>query len=148
MVPHSIQELKHLRFLDLSHNKIMTRLPSSITMLQNMQVLILYGCQSLEELPRDIMKLANLWQLSCRFCFALTHMPVGISELTRLETLTWFVVGNGDDSTSKHIGGLDELLELNSLRGIFSLTNLSRLRGGRFRLSPHTMHIELAWQLI
>ncbi|CAN1754613.1 Putative disease resistance protein RGA1 [Linum perenne] len=141
MVPHHIQKLKHLRFLDLSLSVKLTRLPNSITKLQHLQILGLHGCERLQELPRDIHKLVNLWYLSCSDCFALSCMPRGLGELTRLEVLTCFVVGK-DSSASKHICGLDELNKLNNLRGQFRIVNLRYLRE-EMRLSPPSLAFEI-----
>ncbi|CAL1357560.1 unnamed protein product [Linum trigynum] len=140
-----IQELKHLRYLDISLNNKITRLPPSITMLQNLQALWLSECSSLQELPRDINKLVNLWILACRGCFALTHMPVGLGELTRLEVLTYFVVGKEDSFTSKQtVGGLDELHRLDKLRARLEIANLGALQSRARVLSPSPL---LAFEL-
>ncbi|CAN0890306.1 Putative disease resistance protein RGA3 [Linum grandiflorum] len=117
MIPRHIQRLKHLRYIDLSYDKKMTRLPNSITMLQNLQF------------------------LNCFECVALTRMPVGLGKLTRLEKLTWYVVGN-DSSGSKHIGGLDELQRLNNLRGDLNIVNLRHLRDQR-RSSPPSLAFKI-----
>ncbi|XP_056162303.1 putative disease resistance protein RGA1 [Syzygium oleosum] len=62
-VPRSICKLKHLTYLDLSHNSALKRLPNSIKRLQNLQTLNLSHCIALEELPSEIRKLVNLWNL-------------------------------------------------------------------------------------
>ena len=51
VVPHSIGELKHLRYLDLSRNQHIEFLPNSITKLLNLLTLKLNNCVSLKELP-------------------------------------------------------------------------------------------------
>ena len=44
-------------------------------------------------------------------------MPRGIEKLTSLQTLSCFVAAKNRSSKSKKVGGLDELSELNELRG-------------------------------
>ncbi|PQQ17854.1 disease resistance protein RGA2-like [Prunus yedoensis var. nudiflora] len=60
----SIGSLKHLRYLNLSMNKAITKIPNAICRLQSLQTLTLFGCENLEELPRDISKLISLKSLS------------------------------------------------------------------------------------
>ncbi|KAA3472029.1 disease resistance protein RGA2-like [Gossypium australe] len=84
----SAGELKHLRYLDLSHNEDLKILPKSICKIQNLQVLKLDWCDQLQELPKKIEKLVNLTHLECYACYGLTHMPRGIRKLTSLETLS------------------------------------------------------------
>jgi hypothetical protein len=43
-----LEKLKHLRYLDLSYNSELKKLPNSITELQNLQTLILFSCTSLK----------------------------------------------------------------------------------------------------
>ncbi|CAI0454601.1 unnamed protein product [Linum tenue] len=140
MLSHQLGELEHLRFLDLSFNDKIVRLPDSITMLRNLEVLDLFKCERFLELPKDLNKLENLSILNCGYCLALTHMPAGLGELTRLESLPCFVVGK-DSSVLDHIGGLDELKNLNNLRGTLQIENLARLRvrGTTTALSPPLM---------
>jgi Leucine-rich repeat (LRR) protein len=94
----SIGKLKHLRYLDLSSDKKMKKLPDSITRLQNLQTLKLYDCYSLEELPRDINKLVNLMHLQIDGYNSLSYMPVGLGQLTNLQTLSAFHVHSGSPS--------------------------------------------------
>jgi Leucine-rich repeat (LRR) protein len=58
-LPESTGDLKHLRFLDVSYNKIIS-LPDSITTLYNLQTMILEHCYNLKKLPSTFGNLVNL----------------------------------------------------------------------------------------
>ncbi|KAJ9184859.1 hypothetical protein P3X46_004545 [Hevea brasiliensis] len=60
VLPTSIGDLKHLKYLSLYGNGLIRRLPNSICELQSLQVLLLGRCWSLEELPKDIKYMINL----------------------------------------------------------------------------------------
>uniref|UniRef100_A0A2N9HER9 Disease resistance protein RGA3 n=1 Tax=Fagus sylvatica TaxID=28930 RepID=A0A2N9HER9_FAGSY len=85
VVPHSIGELIHLRYLDLSENEDIEILPNSITR-----------------------------HLDIAGCSELTHMPLGLGHLTSLEILSLFVVNQeGGSLVIKNLGhGKDEKLVL------------------------------------
>ncbi|XP_022726442.1 LOW QUALITY PROTEIN: putative disease resistance protein RGA1 [Durio zibethinus] len=122
----SISKLKHLRYLDLSKNEVIKRIPSSMTELLNLQTLKLYSCKRLEELPRKLRNMTSLRHLETGQCTGLTHMPSGIGQLTSLQTLTRFIVGV--DSFEKTSGGLRELKDLNDLRGELMIAKLENLK--------------------
>ncbi|XP_056698621.1 putative disease resistance protein RGA3 isoform X1 [Spinacia oleracea] len=113
---NSLNNLLHLRYLDLSFNRDLERLPKSISKLYNLQVLKLKYCVQLKELPEDLRELVNLRHLDISGCDALTHMPAGMGSLINLNTLSTFVLGGGS-SNQVHIGQLRELMPLNNLRG-------------------------------
>jgi Leucine-rich repeat (LRR) protein len=121
-VPCCIGNLKHLRYIDLSYNSELKKLPNSITELQNLQTLILFGCPWLEELPKDMQKLVNLKHLAIGRCQKLTYMPRGLGKLTNLQTLSKFVVHR--DPLSNDSSGLKELHGLHNLRGKLEIVNL------------------------
>nr|XP_023871764.1 putative disease resistance protein RGA4 [Quercus suber] len=123
VVPHSIGELKHLRYLDLFENSSIEILPNSITNLLNLLTLKLSSCLELRELPRDIQKLVNLKHLDVTDCSKLTHMSVGLGHLTSLETLPMFVVSK-EGFKARPSGGLSELKNLRNLGGSLTITNL------------------------
>jgi Leucine-rich repeat (LRR) protein len=125
----SIGKLKHLRYLNLSENSEIKKLPDSITRLQNLQTLKLSNCRSLEELPRDIKKLVNLRHLEIDGCDRLSYMPVGLGQLTNLQTLSAFYVHSGSPSRHSDSGGLQELGGLNKLRGELWIVNLKHGKG-------------------
>ncbi|PON46654.1 LRR domain containing protein, partial [Trema orientale] len=124
VVANSIGELKHLRYLDLSQNVNIRELPNSICRLQNLQTLKLNHCSDLQTLPRKMKKLVDLRIVENESCYSLTHMPRGLSQVINLRTLTEFVLRNGTGSVSNQSGKLDELKELNHLRGKLKIKNL------------------------
>ncbi|XP_021752326.1 putative disease resistance protein RGA3 [Chenopodium quinoa] len=117
-LPHSIGELLHLRYLDLSDNDELDVLPQSITKLYNLQTLKLCMCEKLKELSKDLMKLVNLRILKISDCDSLTNMPKGVSKLSCLRVLSDFVV----DGLKQLFDQLGELKRLNSLKGDLSVT--------------------------
>ncbi|MBA0798531.1 hypothetical protein Gohar_009116 [Gossypium harknessii] len=101
ILPRIIGKLKHLRYLDLSKNEVIRKLPSSITELLNLQTLKIYSCKRLEQLPR---KLSNM------------------ISFKDLET------GQCTSSFEMASGGLRELKDLNELRGELMIAKLENLR--------------------
>ncbi|XP_065622477.1 putative disease resistance protein RGA4 [Quercus suber] len=162
VVPHSIGELNHLRYLDLSENEHIAVVPNSITKLLNLQTLKLYSCESLKELPQGLKKLVNLRHLDVSDCDKLTHMPLGLGHLISLEILTRFVVRQGGSKASrgswykkkqaKSGGGLSELKELSNLGGSLVIGKLGHgeddmveCKATNMKQKQHLQQLELWW---
>ena len=65
VLPNSIgTTLKHLKYLDLSGNDRIEKLPDSICKLYNLQTLLLHECRSLALLPKDIRDMKKLAYLT------------------------------------------------------------------------------------
>ncbi|KAJ6329916.1 hypothetical protein OIU76_008690, partial [Salix suchowensis] len=155
-----IEKLKHLKYLDLSNNK-MEELPNSVTNLVNLQVLKLNGCGYLKKLPRGINKLINLRHLdvgcalNCDLCDSLEYMPRGIGKLTSLQTLSCFVVAKNKSGKSEMVGGLDVLSKLNELRGSLEIrvkgyerdSCISKFKGAKLEDKHYLQSLTIKWDI-
>ncbi|XP_058721716.1 putative disease resistance protein RGA4 isoform X2 [Vicia villosa] len=139
-ISNSIEEMKHLRYIDLSQNVALKELPPGITILQNLQTLKLSECSKLEILPENLNK--SLRHLELNGCVKLKCMPQGIAQLTNLQTLTLFVVRN---KSVNELGGLI------NLRGRLEIKGLDFLRNNVADIEKvllekqHLQELELRW---
>uniref|UniRef100_A0A803P901 Uncharacterized protein n=1 Tax=Cannabis sativa TaxID=3483 RepID=A0A803P901_CANSA len=85
IVPCCIGKLKLLKYLDLSENECIVKLPESITHLINLQTLRLSSCSNLTKLPTNFGKLVNLQHLEIDGCINLTSLPPKLDEMKKLE---------------------------------------------------------------
>ncbi|XP_058181254.1 putative disease resistance RPP13-like protein 1 [Rhododendron vialii] len=118
----SIGDLKHVRYLDLSCALILT-LPESIGTLYNLQTLILRDCQNLNTLPANTSDLISLRHLDVTGANSLREMPPKIGKLTGLQTLSNFIVGNGNESMITELGNLIHLRGTLSVSGLENVTD-------------------------
>ncbi|TYI85234.1 hypothetical protein E1A91_D05G426000v1 [Gossypium mustelinum] len=121
-LPDFFKNLKHLRYLNFSRTRI-NRLPNSLCSLYHLETLILRSCSKLKNLPSKIGNLVNLHFLDIRGAGSIERMPSGFDQLTKLQTLSNFVIGEGDGRLIR------ELKNLSNLRGNFCLSGLENVDG-------------------
>ncbi|KAJ1384121.1 Virus X resistance protein-like, coiled-coil domain [Sesbania bispinosa] len=120
MLPESIGNLVHLRYLELSYTSI-RRLPAGIFTLYNLQTLLLSHCKFLNQLPQQIGNLISLRHLDVSDT-NLMDMPAQISKLQNLCSLTTFVVGRQEDGLS-----IQELRNFPHLQGKLCILRLQNV---------------------
>ncbi|KAJ1382314.1 Virus X resistance protein-like, coiled-coil domain [Sesbania bispinosa] len=149
-LPQSIDKCKHLRYLDLSNCKELISLPKSIGNLVSLQSLKLCGCRKLEFCTEVITKLISLRHLDIEGCKAFEDMmPLGLGQLSSLQSLSIFVVG---DDEKKKCGKLNELKELNNIRGHLRISHLGLVKDvalesqeANLKAKKHIQLLELNW---
>ncbi|CAL9116049.1 unnamed protein product [Musa acuminata var. zebrina] len=108
-LPEKIGGLIHLRYLDISYNRYIRRLPESLCGLYNLQVLDLWLCE-LQSLPHGMSKLINLMHLIVEDKIISKINDVG--KLTSLRGLSSFKVLKDQGHEVAQLGSLKQLRQL------------------------------------
>ncbi|XP_014512377.1 disease resistance protein RGA2-like isoform X1 [Vigna radiata var. radiata] len=116
----AIGDLKHLRYLNLSHGNFQT-LPESLCRLLNLQILKLDYCYTFKKLPDSLVRLKALQQLSLKDCKLLSRLAPYIGKLTSLRNLSMYLVGEGRGFLLAELGPL-------KLKGCIDIKHLERVK--------------------
>ncbi|XP_057771801.1 putative disease resistance protein RGA4 [Salvia miltiorrhiza] len=144
-----IENLVHLRHLDLSDNKRLKELPESMCSLPELQILNIEGCKDLYRLPEEIHRLQNLQHLLIKVIPASYCFPEGVGQLRGIRTLKldWFHGGsvyNNKLGLLKNLNRLTGSLKLNI--HFTSMSDLEELVADageaelRNKIHIHTLH--------
>ncbi|XP_064996978.1 putative disease resistance protein RGA4 [Musa acuminata AAA Group] len=117
-LPETIGGSIHLRYLDISHNRHIRRLPKSLCGLYNLRVLDLFECE-LQSFPHGMTKLINLMHLNAEDEIISEINDVG--KLTSLRGLSSFKVLKDQGHEIAQLGGLKQL------HGQLRITNLENV---------------------
>ncbi|KAJ8769144.1 hypothetical protein K2173_000919 [Erythroxylum novogranatense] len=146
-VPSSIEKLVHLRWLDLSENNKLEKLPDTLCECYNLQTLILNWCQNLIELPQGIGKLINLMYLDIEDSCKIKYLPKGIGNLWRLRELTVFIinVNEGESFSIVEMEKLNNLGESLKLRGLGNVKRLEDAKKAQLKKKKNVTDLSLSF---
>lgn len=145
-LPDFIDNLEHLRFLDLSYTNI-RELPESTNSLYNLQTLILVDCRFLKTLTTDIGSLTNLRHLDIHGT-DLQKMPLRMGRLTNLQFLSDFVVGTGTCSGISKFEYLSNLHGKLTISGLQNVTNIKDAILAKLETKKNLDELVLEWSSI
>ncbi|CDP17161.1 unnamed protein product [Coffea canephora] len=144
-IPGSVDHLKHLRYMNLSENKIQ-RLPDGICKLLALQTLKLINCYELRELPSGLKNLINLRHLDLNAWGKLDGIPSNLGRLTNLQTLHAFKVGKDEGCSIQELGNMRFLRGSLCIMNLNFVANATQAKEANLKEKPFLNKLELQWR--
>ncbi|KAH9754926.1 hypothetical protein KPL71_015597 [Citrus sinensis] len=143
-IPTNIEKLLHLKYLNLSCQMEIERLPETLCELYNLERLNVDSCSNLRELPQGIGKLRKLMHLENDQTDSLRYLPVGIGELISLRRVSKLVVGGGYDKACS-LGSLKKLNLLRQcrIRGLGDFSDVGEARRAELEKKKNLIELGL-----
>ncbi|KAL5574170.1 hypothetical protein UlMin_023767 [Ulmus minor] len=144
-LPDSIGNLKHIRYLDLSHTSI-KEIPDTICTLYNLETLLLKSCEDLTRLPIDIARLIKLRHLNLTVC-PMVELPLQIFDMKDLQTLkpSFILQKEHDDSSIKNLGAFQQLHGQLGIQGLENVVDGKNVFEAKLRDKMFITALHLCW---
>ncbi|KAJ6856123.1 disease resistance protein RGA3 [Populus alba x Populus x berolinensis] len=140
-VPSNIGKLIHLRYVDLSMNKI-KELPEEMCALYNMLTLDVSDCMKLERLPDNIGRLVKLRHLNVlNLQFVKVRGVEGLSSLRELND--FHVSGSGEESNIGDLRNLNHLQGYMRIKWLGDVKDPDEIKKAELHNKKHLTHLYL-----
>ncbi|XP_022730463.1 putative disease resistance protein RGA3 [Durio zibethinus] len=150
-IPKEIENLIHLRYLNMSNNGDLEELPDALCELYNLQTLDLSFCKKLKRLPNGIGKLVNLRHLKNYGTWRVRSMPKGMEKLTCLRTLREFALGEGgsncETSSIGKLGSLNHLRDYLEIRGLGNVRDVNEAKEAKLQSKECLLNLLLKFDM-
>ncbi|KAJ8775131.1 hypothetical protein K2173_020135 [Erythroxylum novogranatense] len=140
----SIGNLKHLRHLNLSGTSIKI-LPESLCCLYNLEILLLVQCDELVELPLKLGNLTNLCVIDIEGTY-LQKMPPQMGKLSKLQKLSYFMIGKESGTSIQELGNLRQLRGCLVIRNLHNVMDVEEAFRANIKGKIHLKELELVWK--
>uniref|UniRef100_A0A9I9DPY0 Disease resistance protein RGA3 n=1 Tax=Cucumis melo TaxID=3656 RepID=A0A9I9DPY0_CUCME len=143
-LPKSIDQLKHLRYLEIASYSTRLKFPESIVSLHNLQTLkFLYSF--VEEFPMNFSNLVSLRHL--KLWGNVEQTPPHLSQLTQLQTLSHFVIGFEEGRKIIELGPLKNLQDSLNLLCLEKVESKEEAKGANLAEKENLKELNLSWSM-